>query len=165
MPGRMIRTAAMTAAVLLPLVILAACGPVGTSGRAATSIELTDCFGRQQARPNLVGVICQSDAITARNLAWSAWGKPVATAIGVAVVDTCAFEDCHTGSFTSVNIVMIASKIISCPKRVHAYSRLQYVFVGRSPFSGLPAHMTFSNMMSAPHRAGPARNQTVIRGC
>jgi len=128
-------------------------------------VKVADCFGRQQARPDVVRVICDNDAITARSLAWSEWGKPVATAVGVAVVDTCAFEDCHTGSFNSVPIVMIASRIINCPRRAPAYSRLQYVFIGHSPFSGLPAHMNFSNMMVGSRRAGPALNQTVTRGC
>jgi len=91
-------------------------------------------------------------------------GKPVATAIGVAVYDWCAFEDCHTGIYNTAPIVIIASKIVTCPKRAHAYSRLQYVFVGRSPFSSLPAHMNFSNIMFGSH-ASPAANQTVLLGC
>ena len=164
----MLRTRAATAAagaVVLALVILAGCDPAATSGRAATSVKMVDCFGRLQARPDIVQVICQSDAITARSLAWSGWGKPVATATGVAVYDWCAFEDCHTGTYNTAPIVIIASKIVTCPKRAHAYSRLQYVFVGHSPFSSLPAHMNFSNMMFGSNRPGPPANQTVLLGC
>ena len=163
----MLRTRALTAAgaVLLALVILAACGPAATPGHAATSVKMVDCFGRLQARPGAVQVICQSDAITARSLAWSRWGKPVATAIGIAVYDWCAFEDCHTGTYNTAPIVIIASKIVTCPKRAHAYSRLQYVFVGHSPFSSLPAHLNLSNLMSGTDRPGPPANQTVLLGC
>jgi len=158
-------TRTVTATVLLPLLLVAACTPAATTGHAAASVTMADCGGGLHARPSLVQVICSSDVITARSLAWSAWGKPVATAVGVAVVDLCAFEDCHTGSFNSVPIVMIASKIINCPKRAHAYSRLQYVFVGRSPFSGLPAHMNFSNFLFGSGRAGPSPDQTLTLGC
>jgi hypothetical protein len=164
----MLRTRAATAAagaMLLPMMILAACGPAARSGHAATSVKMVDCFGRLQARPDAVQVICQSDAITARSLAWSGWGKPVATATGVAVYDWCAFEDCHTGIYNTAPIVIVASKIVTCPKRTRAYSRLQYVFVGHSPFSSLPAHMKFSNMLFGSHRPGPAANQTVMLGC
>jgi hypothetical protein len=111
------------------------------------------------------GGLWRRSARPARRLAWSAWGKPVATAVGVAVVDLCAYEDCHTGTFGSVPIVMIASKIISCPKRARAYSRLEYVFVGRSPFAGLPAHMNFSNFLVGTGRTGPESDQTVTLGC
>ena len=38
-------------------------------------------------------------------------GRPVATAAGTAVVDLCAMEDCHTGSYQSAPIVLIASAI------------------------------------------------------
>ena len=164
----MLRTRAAIAAagaVLFPLVMLAACGPADTSAHDATSVKMVDCFGRLQASPDTVQVICQSDAITARRLAWSGWGKPVATATGVAVYDWCAFEDCHTGTYNTAPIVMIASKIVTCPKRARAYSRLQYVFVGHSPFSSLPAHMNFSNLLFGAHRPGPAANQTVLLGC
>jgi hypothetical protein len=156
------RTATVT---LLLLLLVAACNPAAPTGRAAAPVTMADCGSGLHARPALIQVICQSDAITARSLAWSGWGKPVATAVGVAVVDLCAFEDCHTGSYNSVPIVMIASKIVNCPRQARAYSRLQYVFVGRSPFSGLPANMNFSNFMFGTGRAGPARNQTVALGC
>lgn len=162
MLARLART--VTATLLLAPLLAAACTPTGTEHMPA-SVTMADCGGAPSARPSLIQVICASDAITARNLAWSAWGKPVATAVGVAVVDLCAFEDCHTGKFGAFPIVIIASKITNCPERARAYSRLQYVFVGNSPFAGLPAHMNFSNYMSAPRRAGPARDQTVTLGC
>ena len=43
---------------------------------------------------------CHTKDIIARKLAWSAWGKPTATAIGTAVVDLCAYEDCHSGDYS-----------------------------------------------------------------
>jgi hypothetical protein len=41
-----------------------------------------------------------------------------------------AFEDCHTSDDTPVPIVLVVSKIVTCPQRSRAYTRLQYVFVG-----------------------------------
>jgi hypothetical protein len=161
--ARLIR--AVTAILVLPLLLVAACTSAALTGRAAAPVTMANCGGGLHAQPSLVQVICYSDAITARSLAWSDWGRPVATAVGVAVVDVCAYDDCHTGSFTSIPIVIIASKIVACPKRAHAYSRLQYVFVGRSPFSGLPADMNFSNFLFGTGRVGPARDQTVTLGC
>jgi hypothetical protein len=42
---------------------------------------------------------------------------------------------------------------------------LQYVFVGPSPFQGLPAHLTFRNFMAGPGRPHPPKNQTVSLAC
>jgi hypothetical protein len=154
------------AAGVLVLVFVAACNPAAPTDKAAAPVAMSDCGAGLHARPSLLQVICFSDAITARGLVWSGWGSPVATAIGSAVVDVCAFQDCHTGSYSSIPIVMIASKIASCPKRARAYSRLQYVFVGgRSPFGSLPAHMNFSNFLVGTGRVGPSRDQTVALGC
>jgi hypothetical protein len=77
----------------------------------------------------------------------------VATGSGVALVDLCAFSDCHNSDYSTA------------PSGTRAYSRLQYVFVGVSPFQGLPAHMSFRNFMSAPHRPPPPKNQTVSLAC
>lgn len=165
MLARLIRTMAAVTAVLLPLMMLTGCGPAATAGHSPTSVKLTDCYGRKIARPGIVQVICQSDAIMARSLAWSGWGRPVATAIGDALYDWCAFEDCHTGTYNSAPIVLIASKIINCRNHAHVYSRLQYVFVGKSPFAGLPAHMNFSNYMNPAPSAGPPANDTVLLAC
>src|SRR5215472_152252 len=107
--------AAAAGAVLFPLVVLAACGPAATPGHAAAPVRMVDCYGRLQARPATVQVICQSDAITVRSLAWTGWGTSIATATGVAVYDWCAFEDCHTGHYNAAPMVLIASKIITCP--------------------------------------------------
>jgi hypothetical protein len=111
-----------------------------------------------------VDVICVTGSITARSLTWSAWGKPVATAVGTAVVDLCAYSDCHTGNYRSFPIVVIASRLVSCSKNTHAYSRLQYVFVGHSPFQGVPANMKFTNFMDAASRPPPG-NQTTSLTC
>jgi hypothetical protein len=89
----------------------------------------------------------------------------VATGSGVALVDLCAFSDCHNSDYSTAPIVVIASRLRACPSGTRAYSRLQYVFVGVSPFQGLPAHMSFRNFMSAPHRPPPPKNQTVSLAC
>ena len=92
MLARMTRIAA--AALVLPL-LLTACAQ-GRPTAAPASVRLADCGAPGQRQPSIIQVVCETDDITARNLRWSAWGKPVATAIGVAVVNLCAVEDCHT---------------------------------------------------------------------
>jgi hypothetical protein len=161
--GRTTRAVVVTILVF-PLVLLTACSRPSSSGAAPVAITMTDCGGSPQVRPAVLEVICATNSITARSLAWSAWGKPVATAEGTAVVDLCAYEDCHTGTYNSFPIVMIASGVVSCAKSAHAYSRLQYVFVGRSPFQGLPAHMNFANFDVGTSRPSPG-NQTTSLSC
>lgn len=100
-----------------------------------------------------------------RYLVWTAWGKSTATASGTAVADLCAYEDCHTGSFTSVHIRLIASKIANCAKNVRAYSTLRYVFVGTSPWEGIPANVKTSGYITGPGRPLPPANQTVSLTC
>jgi hypothetical protein len=69
------------------------------------------------------------------------------------------------GSYQNFPIVVIASRIGRCGKTVRAYSTLQYVFVGRSPFAGLPTKMNFSHYIAAPTRPSLPRNQTVSLSC
>ena len=160
----MLARTTLMAIVLLSLLLSACSHPAG-AGTGATRITMADCGGARQARPRVLNVICQTNDITARRLAWAEWGKPVATASGSAVVDLCAFSDCHNSNYQQFPIVVIASAIHRCGPSARAYSRLQYVFVGRSPFAGLPAHMNFSNYIADPNRPGPPRNQTVSLGC
>jgi hypothetical protein len=80
-------------------------------------------------------------------------------------VDICAFEDCHTGHYKYFPIVLIASKLRNCPNGARAYSTLKYVFVGRSPFQGIPANISFKNYITGAGRPGPPRNQTVSLTC
>jgi hypothetical protein len=149
----------------LALSVLAAACSSSPRQQDASSVTMAYCGTKAQVRPTIVSVICETDDITARKLAWSAWGKPAATAIGTAVVDLCAFEDCATGSYSTYPIVLVASKIVSCPRHGRAYSRLQYVFVGTSPFQDVPANVSFKNFLAAPGRPKPPRNQTVSLAC
>jgi hypothetical protein len=158
-------TCAVVATLVLPLLLLTACSHAAPSKAAPASVKLAYCGGSAQSRPAVVEVICTTNDITARNLTWAGWGKPFSTARGTAVVDLCSFEDCHSGSYSAFPIVVIASKIVSCPKNPQAYSRLQYVFVGRSPFQGVPANVKFKNFMVGASRPGPPRNQTVSLTC
>jgi hypothetical protein len=152
---------AVMATLLVPLLLLSACSHPAGAGTGATRITMANCGVSPQVKPTVVNVICGTTDITARRLAWSAWGKPVATAVGTAVVDLCAFSDCHTGSYQAVPVVMVASKIGQCGHGTQGYLRLQYVFVGRSPFAGLPTNLNFSNFMTGAARPGPPRDQTV----
>jgi hypothetical protein len=166
MPTRTTRaiTAALLGPLLLPL-LLGACSRASAPRPSAISVRMNPCGDGPRTRPGLLSVLCPSDAITARSLTWSAWGSPVATAIGAAVVDLCAFEDCHTGAYGSFSIVLIASRIRTCPRGARAYSRLQYLFVGHSPFQDLPANLKFSNFMFGSGRPGLPQNQTVNLSC
>jgi hypothetical protein len=68
-------------------------------------------------------VVCTSDPITGRRLAWPVRSKPVAAAVGEAVVDLCAFESRHTGSYLAFPIVLVASRIVTYPNHVRACTR------------------------------------------
>jgi hypothetical protein len=160
-PTRAVRAAALALALLL----LAACSHSGSPRPAPAAVTLAYCGGRPQARPTVVSIICRSDDITAGRLSWSGWGRPTATAVGTAVVDLCAFEDCHSGQYSPFPIVVIASRITRCPGHRPAYSRLQYVFVGTSPFQDVPADVSFKNYIVGADRPAPPRDQTVSLSC
>ena len=158
------RPAAAVALTGSLLALLTACShqaPAAAPARAT----LAYCGGRPQARPDVVNVICNSNDIMARKLTWSGWGSSFATARGMAEVDLCAFEDCHIDSFHPYPIVLIASRIGRCAGSPRAYLRLQYVFVGRSPFQGVPAHLDMSNFIVGARRPGPPPHQTVSLTC
>jgi hypothetical protein len=163
--ARVTRAAVVAVALVLPLSLLSACSQAARPGAAPPRVTMSFCGGMPQPRPTVVEVICTTNDITARSLVWAGWGKPVATARGTAVVDLCSFADCHTSKYSDFPIVVIASQIANCSRRGRSYSRLQYVFVGRSPFQGLPAHMNFSNFMVGASRPHPPRNQTVSLTC
>jgi len=156
------RAAAATATMALPWLLSACSHPAAP---AAVPVTMAYCGSAPQVRPAEVEIVCGTSYITAGTLAWSSWGGQIATAVGTAVVDLCAYEDCHTGSYTSVSIVMIASAPVPCGRNAQAYSRLQYVFVGTSPFAGVPAGATSANFISAPDRPSPPVNQTVALTC
>ena len=159
------RAGAAAAAVTVPVLVLSACSHPAPSRTPPLAVTMAFCGGSAQARPAVVEVICATNDITARDLAWSGWGRPVATASGTAVVDLCAAEDCHTGEYASAAIVLVASGLTPCNQKSRGYSRLQYVFVGTSPFAGVPANMNFAGYMSAPDRPGLPANQTVHLSC
>ncbi len=161
MLARTTRIAAMS--IMFPVMLLLACGHAAAP--VPPPVTLSFCGGNPQAMPTVIEVVCNTDDITARNLIWTAWGQPVATARGTAVVDQCAYEDCHTGAFSSVPIRLIASKIADCPKGGRAYSTLRYVFADGSPWPGLPANLNTSGYIAAPGRPLPPSNQTVSLGC
>ena len=161
MPARMMYRAAIAA--LLSVLFLAGCSH--SAAPVPPAVTMSFCGTNPQPAPTVVEVICNTDDITARNLVWTAWGKPTATAKGTAVIDTCAYEDCHTGAFGTVPIRLIASRIAACAGSKRAYTTLRYVFVAGSPWPGVPANTTTSGYISAPDRPLPPRNQTVGLSC
>jgi hypothetical protein len=159
------RAGTVAAAVTVLALVLAACTHPAPSRTPPPSVTMAFCGGSAQARPTVVEVICATNDITARNLTWSGWGHPVATASGTGVVDLCAAEDCHTGEYASASIVLIASDLAPCHGQSRGYQRLQYVFVGTSPFQGVSASQNFSGYIAAPGRPGLPANQTVRLNC
>lgn len=155
---------ATCAAVLAALLLLSACSHA-PAGPAPTPVTLALCGGSPQAAPDLVQVICNTDDLTARDLTWSAWGKPVATARGTATVDLCAYDDCHTGFFTSAAVVLTASKLMRCGKHELAYAHLHYAFVHASPWPAIKGTFDTSGYISGAHRPLPPPTQTVPLTC
>jgi hypothetical protein len=133
------------------------------TANAVKQVTMSFCGGGPEAEPTVVDVMCANNSISATKLRWSGWGRPVATATGSATVDLCAFEDCAAGDYVSVPIVLITSKIMRCGGSTHAYSRLQYVFVGRSPFAGLPVKIAVADGSATP--SGGLGDQTIRLNC
>lgn len=158
-----IMSRAVVTALLLPVLPLAACGHAAAP--APPPVTLSFCGNAPEPMPAVVQVVCNTGDITARNLVWHGWGEAAATARGTAVIDLCAYEDCHTGSFGDVPITLTASKITDCAKSARAYSALHYVFPGGSPWPGVPANTNTSGYISAPDRPLPPANQTVALTC
>jgi hypothetical protein len=158
-------TRAALAAAALSSLVLAACSHAARPASAPAPVTMAYCGSGPQVRPGVVELVCGTNEITADRLTWATWGKQVATAVGTAVVDLCTYEDCHTGSYRSVPIVVIASDLVRCASR-QAYSRLQYVFVGGSPFPVMPANIKFPpNDIVGATRSIPAPDQTVSLSC
>jgi hypothetical protein len=155
-------TRAVVAALLFPLLLLTACSDAAAP--AAPPVTLGFCGTSPQVRPDVVLVDCNTDAITARNLTWSGWGKATATAEGSATIDLCAYEDCASGDFVSVPIEMIASKIMHCAKNTLAYSTLRYVFPHGSPFKGVST-ANAPGYLGAQSQPVPPAHQTVSLTC
>jgi hypothetical protein len=142
---------------------IAGCGHAATPAQPA--VTMSYCGSDSQSAPGIVEVVCNTDDITARNLAWASWGKSTATASGVAVIDECAYEDCHTGSFSTVPIRLVATKIAACGTSKRAYTTLRYVFTDGSPWPGVPADMNTSHYMVGSGRPLPPPDQTVGLTC
>jgi hypothetical protein len=121
-------------------------------------VTLGFCGSNLQAMPDVVLVICNTNDITARNLIWSGWGKPTATAKGSATVDLCAYEDCISGEYTSVPAEITVSKIVQCSENTRAYSTLRVPVHGWLTISGRAYH--WENLGTRPARPARGPNST-----
>ena len=150
-------------ATLMFLLLLTACSHA--TKPVPPPVTLGFCGGNPQVMPDVVLVVCNTDDITARNLIWSDWGKPTASARGSATVNLCAYEDCASGNYVSVTIEMTASKIVHCSKNTRAYSMLRYAFPNGSPFQGVPATVKTPGYSAGQDQPLPPANQTVSLTC
>jgi len=155
------KTTAVVVALMCAL-LLTACS--NAAQPAPPPVMLGFCGYTLQVKPDVVLVVCNTNDITARNLTWSGWGEPTATAKGSALVDLCSFTDCADGNYVSVPIEMAASKIVHCSKSTRAYSTLRYVFPGGSPFQGMPSFV-YSPAYYPEFGTVPPANQTVSLTC
>jgi hypothetical protein len=138
--GRGVRGLALTGALAVAALLAGGCAHAAGPAAGAAPARLSDCGGSPQARPAVVVILCADSGIVAHDLRWSGWGKPVATATGTAVVNTCEYTDCHTGSYRSYPVVVVLSRLSACAGGRPGYRRLQYLFVGAQPFGeGNPA--------------------------
>ncbi len=153
---------AVVAISMFPLLLLTACSQAAKP--VPPPVTLGFCGSNRQMMPGVVLVVCNTDDITARNLIWSDWGKPTATAKGSATVDLCAYEDCAAGDYASVPIEMTASKIVHCSKNARAYSTLRYTFPSGSPFQDVPTAAQTPSSFGQDQPLPPA-NQTVSLTC
>ncbi|MGH3183912.1 MAG: hypothetical protein ACRDOE_18695, partial [Streptosporangiaceae bacterium] len=119
------RTRTAVAATVGALLLLSGCSHAAGPASVPAPVTMAYCGSGAQVRPSVLEIVCGTSEIAARSLTWSAWGKQIATGVGTAVVDMCTYEDCHTGSYSSAPIVVIASKIVRCARGAQAYSRLQ----------------------------------------
>lgn len=126
---------------MLVVALATACSHAAASSGGAASMRLADCGGSPQTKPDVVVVTCSSTDITAHNLKWQNWGGSVATATGYAVVNVCAYNDCHTGAYASYPVVLAAFGKTACPQGRHGYASIEYMFAGKSPFQDLPPTM------------------------
>jgi hypothetical protein len=159
------RRGAAVLIALLPALLLAACGAHAVAAPVPPPVTLSSCGSGAASRPDVVLVICFTNDITATGLKWTSWGKPTATARGTALVDLCAYEDCHTGSYGTVPITLIASKLVRCARGTRGYSTLHYVFADGSPWPGIPANLNTSGYIAGPRRVLPPADQTVSLTC
>ena len=132
------RLLALVAVVLA--VLATGCSSTAKPAASAAPQRLADCAGTPQSQPSEVAVRCADNSLNADHLTWSGWGTPVATATGMAVINTCEFQECHSGAYASFHVVLVVSGALNCPKGGRAYARIQYIFVGH--FNDWPAGVT-----------------------
>jgi hypothetical protein len=150
------------ALLAVALLVVAGCGHTTAP---PVPVTLALCGTSPAVAPDLIEVICNTDDITARDLIWSGWGEPAATGRGTAVVDTCAYIDCHTGAFSTAAIVLRASGLMRCGKHEVGYASLHYTWVHGSPWPGMPATTDTSGFMVGAGRPLPPASQTVALTC
>jgi hypothetical protein len=91
---------------------------------------INNCGPLVSAPPELV-LACGDANYLLANLKWRGWGKPTATATGVARANTCT-PNCAAGKFRSYRMTATASKLSTCGKARY-YATLTIVYPGARP--------------------------------
>jgi hypothetical protein len=123
----------MRFAVLIALAI-AVVGFYPSAGVAQTStIALPDCLGHPVVKPTSVTLACADANFRIEHIQWTGWGESFAAGKGTAVVNDCE-PSCAGGHFHNYPMLLIVTGRQTCPSGRSAYEKIEYAFVGNSPF-------------------------------
>lgn len=114
------------AAVGLALVA-SSCGSSATKPSA-----IADCRGHLHVKPQEIVLACADANFSAARLTWTGWGQATAYAQGLAGYNDCS-PSCAASGYRFYPVVLIAGGRQQC-SGTSAYARIQYAFIGASPF-------------------------------
>ncbi len=131
--------------LVIGLAVVAAVGGAATvaltsregapSSGAATRprIALPNCLGKPVITPRQVTLSCGDAGFSVDRLRWTGWGESFAAGRGRARVNDCD-PSCADGQVHVFPAVLIASERQTCSGGTRAYRKIEYAFIGLSPF-------------------------------
>jgi hypothetical protein len=114
-------------AVVGVALVASSCG-----GSATNPSAIPDCRGHLHVKPQEIVLACADANFSAARLTWTGWGQATAYAQGLAGYNDCS-PSCAAGGYRFYPVVLIADGRQQC-SRTTAYARIQYAFIGTSPF-------------------------------
>lgn len=116
-----------------PRVVVRAYNPSGAGASQDDPAYLpSNCFD-QKIAPETVIITCADAGFRLTELLWQAWGAPVATATGTAVVNDCE-PSCAEGTYRRYPVEASVTRLRRCENGRRQYTRLRYSFPQESPF-------------------------------